>query len=137
MHDRQLWMDCMRRFANFIRNLQPSSDDDIVKVGLIDDGVDGTYEDLNHNIKHGQSYSKRARDLWNPYYHSTRGHGTVMARLIREMCPNVKLYVAKLAEQPTDNGVQISTPSAAKVGGHLEHLSFLLRLTSGIGDQLG
>ena len=112
----------MKKFADFIRNYEMSGKPTDVKVGLIDDGVDGTYEELNRNISRGQSYFKREQDLWNPYYHSTHGHGTFMAHLIRRMSPHVKLYVAKLAEESTEDGTQIVASSAAKVCGSCRNI---------------
>lgn len=110
----------MTAFADFIRNypdpLSESSEKfEPVKVALIDDGVDSTFKGLNERIARGQSYSRRGSDLCNPYYLSTCGHGTVMACLICQMCPKVKLYVAKLDEEETDSGRSITTSSAAKV----------------------
>jgi subtilisin family serine protease len=105
----------MRTFADFIRNYRSAVDQVDVRVALIDDGVDAAYQHLSKNIVRGETYSRRNPDLYNAYYQSTNGHGTVMACLIRQMCPKVKLYVAKLDEKPTDDGMQITTASAAKV----------------------
>lgn len=106
----------MKSFADFIQNFPIEENDrPKIKVALVDDGVDVTYENLSRNIKRGETYSKRHDGLCNAYYQSTNGHGTVMACLIRRMCPNVRLYVAKLDERQTDDGMQITTSSAAKV----------------------
>ncbi|PVI04647.1 hypothetical protein DM02DRAFT_668856 [Periconia macrospinosa] len=117
---RERWMDCMKSFANIIQDFEPSSNRDLipnVKIAIIDDGVNSTFMDLNKNIGAGQSYSIRDKEqgLWNPYYHSTNRHGTVMACLIRQMCPKAQLYVAKLDETAVQGGkVQITASSAAK-----------------------
>ncbi|KAF2269529.1 subtilisin-like protein [Lojkania enalia] len=113
---RELWMDCMKTFATFIQNYEVLGTQPVIKVALIDDGVDSYFDDLDQSIKEGQSYSLRDRDLglWNPYYHSANGHGTVMAMLIRQMCPKVQLYVAKLNEIATQDTNQITASSAVK-----------------------
>ncbi|KAF2729240.1 hypothetical protein EJ04DRAFT_556217 [Polyplosphaeria fusca] len=114
---RELWMECMKAFANFIQNYEPANGPQpVIKIALIDDGVDSTYNELNLSIKEGQSYSIRDKELglWNPYYHSANGHGTVMACLIRQMCPKAELYVAKLNEVATQGKVQITAASAVK-----------------------
>ncbi|KAF2113700.1 hypothetical protein BDV96DRAFT_578247 [Lophiotrema nucula] len=113
---RELWMDCMKEFATFIQNYEPLANQPVIKVALIDDGVDSTFDDLSSIIKEGQSYSIRDKELglWNPYYHSADGHGTVMAWLIRLICPRVQIYVAKLNELQTQDKVEITASSAIK-----------------------
>ncbi|KAI9667432.1 MAG: hypothetical protein M1821_000247 [Bathelium mastoideum] len=111
---RQKWIACIDRFANFIRSIPGAEDRGIVKIALIDDGVDGTFDDLSRNIERGISYSRRSKDLYNPYYHSMGGHGTIMAHLIRRVCPFVRLYVAKLEEEPVQEQLRITAASAAK-----------------------
>jgi subtilisin family serine protease len=115
----------MEKFAKFISgyrnklekegpgggNLHPR-----VKVALIDDGVDGLNGDLGSIIKTGQTFSERSKHEYNSYFKSTRGHGTIMATLIRKMCPSAWLYVAKLNEEKTwRNTMSITGESAVKV----------------------
>ena len=97
-------MDC---FAKFIGNY-PSVPQEKIKVALIDDGVDTAFQNLSNNIASGVSYCKRANGLYSSYYQSSGGHGTVMASLIRRVCPNVRIYVAKLDDK-------LTAASAAKV----------------------
>jgi hypothetical protein len=65
-------------------------------VALIDDGID--IRQFEHSVHHpGWPPAKPYSDekLW---YHSERGHGTIMAKMIYKMCPRVELFVAKLAD---------------------------------------
>lgn len=115
----------MEKFADFVRgyreDVEESEADSSklprrIKVALIDDGVDGLNADLSCVIEMGQTFSERSRHSYNSYFSSTNGHGTIMAMLIRKICPNVRLYVAKLNEQKTGrNKMSITAESAVKV----------------------
>ncbi|KAL9636665.1 MAG: hypothetical protein Q9164_002684 [Protoblastenia rupestris] len=119
---REHWISCMAKFAEFIRGypIKPNIPLEEVKVALLDDGVDTTIDGLNEIIPYGETFSKRPKDLWNPYHFSTNGHGTTMAVLIRRICPNIKLYVAKLEEESgyvesiSDYDSRITVSSASK-----------------------
>lgn len=97
----------MESFGNFIVNY-PVTPQEKIKVALIDDGVDPAFNDLGSNISEGLSLDKRATGLCSGYYQSSGGHGTIMACLIRLVCPKVQLYVVKLDEK-------LTAASAAKV----------------------
>ena len=97
----------MDGFATFILNY-PKEPQERIKVALIDDGVDTAFRDLSRNIASGVSYYRRTNGLYSSYYQSSGGHGTVMASLIRRICPHVRIYVAKLDEK-------LTATSAAKV----------------------
>jgi hypothetical protein len=62
---------------------------------LIDDGVDADLDDLRAMVKGGWP-TEEPTSSGTPFYQSTDGHGTAMARLIATACPHVDLYVAKL-----------------------------------------
>jgi hypothetical protein len=113
-------MACMENFAIFIKNYEDPAgsrvDPPEIKVALIDDGVDAAHGSLSSVIEDGESFSKRSNGLYSSYYKSSRGHGTIMATLIRKVCPGVKLYVAKLNEERTNNGFEITAASAVEVG---------------------
>ncbi|KAH6983625.1 peptidase S8/S53 domain-containing protein, partial [Ilyonectria sp. MPI-CAGE-AT-0026] len=128
---RREWIQCMEKSADFVRgyreDMEEEEDDPEkhpprVKVALIDDGVDGLNADLSRIIAAGQTFSKREKHQYNShfkhynsYFKSTRGHGTIMAMLIRKICPNVRLYVAKLNEEKTGrNSFSITAESAVK-----------------------
>ncbi|KAK4656986.1 hypothetical protein QC762_0041240 [Podospora pseudocomata] len=89
-----------------------------IKVALIDDGVD--YKDLpDCNFIGGQSFSTRdrTRNLIHPFYASSIGHGTAMARHIYFMCPGAEIYVLRLDDYPdmdNSNIQRITAKSAAK-----------------------
>jgi hypothetical protein len=120
----------MQQFASFValvRKLQrlEETDDEVrapkpsdgVRVALLDDGVDWYF--ANEHSCVGQTfYADRSQDFGGrrPWYSSTTDHGTLMAALIRKICPNAKLYVARLDQTESEEGVFRPTPdSAAKV----------------------
>lgn len=107
----------MKSFGDFVLNYEVDDPQPAIKVALIDDGVDLSFDYLDQSIKGGHTCSVRDRELgfWNPFYHSANGHGTVMATLIRQMCPKVQLYVAKLNEIATQDKNQITASSAVEV----------------------
>jgi len=110
-------------FASVIRTLvetlkERKVDLKDVKVAVIDDGIDPQDNYLSSRIAEGWP-----PDHWNgfetfppAFYFSSGGHGTKMARLITEVCPEVKLYVAKLEQRASrDGGGQFTAKSAAEV----------------------
>jgi subtilisin family serine protease len=113
----------MEKFAAFIRTyrrrmkeMYPTRTFRQIKVALIDDGVDGLNAELSKSIEAGQTFSIREGGNYNSYFTSSKGHGTIMAMLIRKICPNVRLYVAKLDEERTGrNSYSITAWSAVKV----------------------
>ncbi|ORY72160.1 peptidase S8/S53 domain-containing protein [Pseudomassariella vexata] len=87
-----------------------------VKIALIDDGVDASHSDLSRIIKEGITYCtsmQNNRYVPSSFYASATGHGTLMAALICDMCPNAELYVAKLNDQNSNNGFSFTAKSAA------------------------
>ena len=86
-----------------------------IKVAVIDDGIDGFENELSGSIAHGVSFcrSSDSENLIRTYYVSSGGHGTMMARLIRRMCPTVKLYVARLEEYRSLSGKRFITVRSA------------------------
>ncbi|OJJ78086.1 hypothetical protein ASPBRDRAFT_202930 [Aspergillus brasiliensis CBS 101740] len=88
-----------------------------IRLGLIDDGVDVAHPDLNSYKFTGASfypYNDNER-VW-PYWNSTSGHGTVMARMIHLIAPNVRLHICRLETQYTasDQRVQVVPESAVQ-----------------------
>ncbi len=86
-----------------------------IKVAVIDDGIDGFETSLSGSIEHGVSFcpSSDSENFIRTYYVSSGGHGTMMARLIRRMCPKVKLYVARLEEHVPSGGKRFITARSA------------------------
>jgi subtilisin family serine protease len=87
------WVDSLRKFVSV--HVQGSNSGARIKVALIDDGVDVYLGDLKGKVKAGWP-TEKPTSSWAPFYQSTEGHGTAMARLITTACPHVDLYVAKL-----------------------------------------
>lgn len=75
-------------------------------MALIDDGVTSSFQSLDENIIHGESWAEaRTQESYGSipvisrlttYTTSHTDHGTLMAWYIRRMCPHVQLCVAKL-----------------------------------------
>ncbi|KAK3359509.1 hypothetical protein B0T25DRAFT_100509 [Lasiosphaeria hispida] len=70
-----------------------------IKVALLDDGVDPTYDHNGTNLHHTgwpSVDSGEPEQGARSFYVSTNQHGSKMAWLIRQVCPFVTIYVAKL-----------------------------------------
>ena len=105
----------MDTFVKFIKRLPkdivPERD---VKVAVIDDGVDKLLGGFGDSITDGVSfYSPPGRFDTRPHYFSSNGHGTLMAKLIRRICPRAKLFIARLDQGTTSR--QPTAESAIKV----------------------
>lgn len=90
------------------------AEDKEIRVAVIDDGVNIDCDDIAENVEEGETFCDNAGH-WPGYYQSSYGHGHLMACLIRDLCPRVKLYVAKLNEMWVDGRPRITPESAAKV----------------------
>lgn len=128
-----MWLERMRYFVEFIETLShedelSTSQDEAsdsppkptrpVKVALIDDGVDGTHRVLGSNIRAGKSFCVGPAPH-NPvysYFIPSGCHGTQMASLIRDVCPRVQLYVARLQELGGGGTRTFTAESTIKVG---------------------
>lgn len=86
-----------------------------IKIAIIDDGVTPGHLTRPAALKDGWPFSdpKRTQSRLRPYYHSEKGHGTKMARLIQMICPYACLYVAKVDMHKDSDGSVAS--SAAEV----------------------
>jgi len=86
----------VKSLQNFVSTYVQASDKNTrIKIALIDDGVDAEQQDLRSIVKGGWP-TEEPTSSGTPFYQSTEGHGTTMARLIAIACPHVDLYVAKL-----------------------------------------
>lgn len=87
-----------------------------IRVAILDDGIDWFYahkigcRGTSFYVDNTTSFSGQ-----RPWYSSTTDHGTLMAALIRKVCPNVSLYVARLDQTASENGFQPTADSATKV----------------------
>ncbi|KAI1208948.1 uncharacterized protein F4807DRAFT_104982 [Annulohypoxylon truncatum] len=94
--DRHQWMNNIRDFAAELRTeLGVNYTQRKPKVAIIDDGVNPESEFLGQRIAHGWPPDE-PKSSSEPFYASTKGHGTQMAKLICHACPFAQLYVAKL-----------------------------------------
>ncbi|KAK6538519.1 hypothetical protein TWF694_010099 [Orbilia ellipsospora] len=113
-----VWLKTMERFTELIYRLPFDPEQDI-KIAIIDDGVDTFLPFFEGKIAAGRSFCSysESKDLTRAYFVPLDTcNGTIMAYLICQICPRVKLYIAKLNEE-TDihNERQITAESAAAV----------------------
>ncbi|KAF4968448.1 hypothetical protein FSARC_4142 [Fusarium sarcochroum] len=113
--DRYRWMDCMTDFAAQFKKIESSTDNitgptlSPVEIALIDDGFDIThpdFEDAAGSKFRGKSFHHyQDGSIWrvSPYYDSTSGHGTLMARLIHKICPSAIIHIIKLQTLRVEN----------------------------------
>ncbi|KAK4223418.1 peptidase S8/S53 domain-containing protein [Podospora fimiseda] len=111
------WIDCMTKVRKILNNIalsSPNINEEAIKVALIDDGVDFT--ELDYPPSGGRTFCLRDEEnnLNHPHYASATGHGTIMAKLIQFMCPQVQLRVLRLEDHPSEKARQISARSAAQ-----------------------
>ncbi|KAI1420270.1 hypothetical protein F5Y12DRAFT_791763, partial [Xylaria sp. FL1777] len=83
-----------------------------IRVAVIDDGANIDLDDLHGNIVAGETFYDNSGH-WPGFYQSSYGHGHEMACIIRQLCPQVKLFIAKLNELWMDGKPQITPESAA------------------------
>lgn len=70
-------------------------------MAIVDDGVDLFNEALGKSVKTGVSFARRPETgETRPYYFSSSGQGTLMAKLIHRVCPTVSLYIARIDADP-------------------------------------
>jgi hypothetical protein len=116
---RNEWIQTMQTFASNLANIcssvkLPTTE---VRVAILDDGIDWFF--AKETKCSGQTfYASRdqGHDGRKPWYASSTDHGTLMAALVRKICPEAKLYIARLDQTKTDKGrFQPTAASAAKV----------------------
>ncbi|KAL6873276.1 hypothetical protein HDV57DRAFT_504684 [Trichoderma longibrachiatum] len=119
------WLQCMKEFKRLLFDAERSyfdrgkvkideSIEEPIKVALIDDGVD--VKDLEFNFIGGRTFCTRDEEhnLNDPYYVSSTGHGTIMARQIQSLCPRAQFYILRLEDHASEEGGrQITAKSAA------------------------
>ncbi|KAI1820131.1 hypothetical protein F4861DRAFT_88862 [Xylaria intraflava] len=69
-----------------------------VEIAVIDDGIDATTAGLQPRIARGATSCPypHSSELVNSYFVPSGKHGTLMAQLVCRLCPDVKLYIARL-----------------------------------------
>lgn len=131
--DSHKWMLCMEDFAasfRQIRELRENRSDLAlrpVSIALIDDGADISHDELCGRKIPGKSFHSYKEDDWwrvLPYWNSTTGHGTLMARLIQRICPSAAIHVIKLktAQEANSNKLLIESKSAVQAIRHAVEL---------------
>ncbi|PMD16059.1 hypothetical protein NA56DRAFT_709146 [Hyaloscypha hepaticicola] len=108
------------RFAEFLQNLDPDKiPRSTVKVAVIDDGINILQGGFDDSIRGGVFfYTSPGTSVSRPYYFSSSGHGTLMANLIKRVCPIEQLYIARLDTK--NDTKQLTATSASKA----RHASF-------------
>ncbi|KAM0415654.1 hypothetical protein ACHAPT_013404 [Fusarium lateritium] len=117
------WIQCMKEFRRLLfdaeryydRQKIEESIEEPIKIALIDDGVD--IKDLEYSFIGGRTFCKRdyEHNLNDPYYVSSTGHGTTMAKQIHLMCPRAQFYVLKLEDHLSEESTrQMTAKSAAQ-----------------------
>ncbi|ROW06250.1 hypothetical protein VPNG_08109 [Cytospora leucostoma] len=134
--DPHKWMQCMENFAEEFRQIKGIHEKQMdpllnpVTVALIDDGTDITLPELQVRTsprdRSYRSFPGKSFDQFqggwrvSPYWVSSGGHGTIMARLIHKVCPSAVIYVIKLMTQrtATSDKLQIEPKSAIQAINH-------------------
>jgi hypothetical protein len=130
----------MKEFSDFVGNVTNSLGQRSrkVRVAIIDDGIDWDY--MRQIECEGKSFYKDRNELFDgthPWYFSNNDHGTLMAALVRMMCPNVVLYIGRLDQTENRPGqFQPTLESAAEVTAPHTLKSFF-STNFEIGDQMG
>lgn len=106
------WLQITERFSNkFYTQFRNDLPRGAVKVALLDDGVDPTYDtgttSLGLNLHH-TGWPAECQTADN-FYSSTNQHGSKMALLIRKVCPLVMIYIAKLDAQTSEDKLRHRT----------------------------
>ncbi|ETS73385.1 hypothetical protein PFICI_14990 [Pestalotiopsis fici W106-1] len=118
---KEKWLKCMENFSRILRNALNNrlannnklTSEETIKVAIIDDGLDIEKDDIWRNVALGETFYDN-KGHWPGFYQSAYGHGTLMANEIRQICPRVELYIAKLNEVWSDGKPQITAKSAAQ-----------------------
>ncbi|KIW74380.1 hypothetical protein Z517_12320 [Fonsecaea pedrosoi CBS 271.37] len=126
--DQHRWMQCMQNFTTAFLKVRerPARDAEnnfkSIRVALIDDGVDTTQSSLQGRDYLGRSFAFDDAGQRNyPYWISDSGHGTIMARFIRKICPTADIYIIKVATRPATQDPNRLTIVVASVVDAINH----------------
>ncbi|KAI0440547.1 peptidase S8/S53 domain-containing protein [Xylaria telfairii] len=96
------WLQYMKNFGRFLQNVKPQAKP--ISIAVIDDGINTKLDTFTDKIHCGDSFYDPALDTFHGrrgvYYVPSGRHGTLMAQLICNSCPVVKLFVAQLQITP-------------------------------------
>jgi hypothetical protein len=111
------WETTVNEFLESRQNRGPLEgvENDVV-VALIDDGVDRFDSPNTHQILNGKSFDFHGGTV-RPSFTSAKGHGTVMASMILQVCPMAKVYPIRLKtyENAGEKNMDIDAGYAAQV----------------------
>ncbi|KAL1882838.1 hypothetical protein Daus18300_000476 [Diaporthe australafricana] len=115
------WIDAASRLATAVGKAAANNKDRTsgmrpIKVAIIDDGVTPGHLTRPSALQDGWPFSgpERKQSRPRPYYHSEKGHGTKMARLILLICPHASLYVAKV-DMHKDSDASVASSAAEAI----------------------
>ncbi|KAK0642904.1 hypothetical protein B0T16DRAFT_414922 [Cercophora newfieldiana] len=104
-NDHHKWIRCMTDLASHIFHAGipeiagASAADGLdrgIKIAVIDDGIEMTDEEIGGRVVGGASLCSGEPDRGVPFYESTRGHGTLVAKFILQIFPLAELYSFRL-----------------------------------------
>ncbi|GAB1317950.1 hypothetical protein MFIFM68171_08160 [Madurella fahalii] len=113
----------IKELTSFFRNVKRNEQESLskpqhrVKIAIIDDGLDSSLYiiDRTHcRVVAGQSFCTSYTGYTNNYYVPSGNHGTQVASIICQICPEVDLYIARLDEQYTRSGNRVINPASAE-----------------------
>lgn len=113
----------MKELTSFFRNVKRNEQESLttpqhrVKIAIIDDGLDSSLYiiDRTHcRVVAGQSFCTSYSGYTSNYYVPSGNHGTQVASIICQICPEVDLYIARLDEQYTRSGNRVINPASAE-----------------------
>ena len=112
------WLKAMEFFRPFLENLPENVEKSapVVRIAILDDGVDVCADELIGRIAQGQSYcrSSSTEDQHSMHFVSGGGHGTAMARLVCKVFNKVELLIVKLDGANTGKPTAISAAQGIK-----------------------
>lgn len=116
------WIEKMEAFSKEFKtvlNLDKQQEDkrlNPVLIALVDDGVDVANPELRGALKGGLSLLEATSGVQptnTPYHQSTTGHGTLMARLIRRVCPSALIHPIRIGTLVEGSSTLEIDPSTA------------------------
>lgn len=116
----------MKDFAHFLQSIKLNKKDRLepIRIAVIDDGINMALDIFDGRVQLGESFHQLSQvsGRRGGYYVPSGPHGTLMAQLICEICPNVKLFIAQLEELRGQDGRRSFTEDSAAEVGRLNQL---------------
>ncbi|KAI0466816.1 peptidase S8/S53 domain-containing protein [Xylaria cf. heliscus] len=113
--DGNTWISSVEDLTCFLLNHEEETVSPI-KIAILDDGLDATVPELQNAIALGKSFSPypNSTEFMKAYFLPSGRHGTLMATLIRKICPKPEIYIARLEEYFDKDGRARYTATSAK-----------------------